>query len=81
MEACALNNLLCYYRVFVFPGPQPFVLPTVLLLAPGSGPQFVFTDPGLQFVSTGPGFQFVYTNPNPHFVVTGPGPHYDPPSF
>ena len=38
------NGCLC------FPAPDP-------LLAPGPGPEFVFTGPGSQFVFTGPGPQ------------------------
>ena len=35
--------------------------PPALCLAPGPGPQFVFTDPGTQFVFTGPGSKFLFT--------------------
>ena len=49
--------------------------PPTLCLAPGHGPQFIFTDPGPKFIFTGPGSQFVFTGPDPQFVFTGPDPH------
>ena len=50
--------------------------PPALCLAPGPGPQFVFTGPGPQFVFTGPGPQFLFTGPGPKFVFNSPGPEY-----
>ena len=47
--------------------------PPALCLAPGPGPQFVFTGPGTKFVFTGPGPQFVFIGPGPQCVLTDPG--------
>ena len=45
-------------------------------LAPGPGPQFVFTGPGTKFVFTGPGPQFVFTGSGSQFVFTGSEPKF-----
>ena len=62
--------------VFAFPSPRPLAWPPAPCLAPGPGPQFVFTGPGLQFVFTDPGPQFVFNSPGSEFVFTGPGPKF-----
>ena len=49
--------------VLVCPAPGPLL--GSWLWPPSSGPQFVFTGPGLQFVFTSSGPQFVFTTPGP----------------
>ena len=48
--------------------------PLAFCLAPGLGPQFVFTGLDPQFVLTGPGPQFVFNSPGRGFVFTDPDP-------
>ena len=47
--------------------------PPLFCLAPGPGPQFVFTGPGPQFVFNGTGAQFVFTDLDPKFLFIAPG--------